>query len=117
METIHRPVVGEAEYTLTLARALISRPGTWCKGSFSKDNGDSHISAFCAAGALRHLWYLKYGRATFYGTSRAAELLAQAAGLPDFRYVGKWNDAPETTHSSVLWAYDTAIAKAKELGV
>ena len=53
MEKITRPVVGEAEYMLTLARAMISRPENWCQHDFTREG------AFCATGAIRHLWFLQ----------------------------------------------------------
>ena len=108
MEPTIRPVVGEAEYTLTLARAMISRSGAWCKGDFHKDE------AFCATGALRHLWLLQPVEEKWYGDSQAMKLLRQAVGRDD---ITVWNDLPETTHNSVLWAYDTAIEEARRLGV
>ena len=103
--------IGDAEYHLTVARALIDKPEKWCQGGFHK--GDS----FCAAGALREPWMTKPVREEYYGESRAAELLAKAVGIYDFNLISRWNDAPERTHAEVLAAYDRAIAEARRLGV
>src|SRR5271163_3578252 len=103
--------IGDAEYQLTVARALIAKPENWCKGAFHKG------CAFCAAGALREPWLalpVKYG---YYGESQAAQLLSRVIGIEYFGFIHRWNDAPERMHSDVLGAYDAAIAEARRLGV
>jgi hypothetical protein len=111
--------VGEAEYQLTVARALISKPENWCQGGFRKNLYKFGVvvgAAFCAGGAMRESNLDPY---VFYQHTPAYGFLHEAAGIapaPDGS-LSEWNDAPARTHGEVLAVYDAAIAKARELGV
>ena len=90
--------VGDSEYVLTTARALISKPENWIKAAYEKG------AAFCASGAMA-----KAGQSLYY--FNAYELLRKEMGGGILRF----NDSH--THEEVLAAFDRAIAKAHEKGV
>jgi hypothetical protein len=112
METITRPVVGDAEYTLTVARFMISQPENWRKGEFECEG-----KAFCALGAIRYLWFQQPVREEYYGDSVAVRILKRIVGAALTSDLVLWNDAPERTHREVLAAFDAAIAEAQRLGI
>jgi hypothetical protein len=105
--------VGDAEYQLTVARALIAKPENWQKDGFSNKTRD----AFCAAGALREPWLALSVKEGYYGASKAAQILGSVVGIKNWSEICDWNDASERTHADVLGAYDAAIAEARRRGV
>jgi hypothetical protein len=99
--------IGDAEYQLTVARALISTPEKWCQRGFKRGE------AFCASGTLREL-QPRFDPYVYYQDSRAFRLLAQETTKKGFTVIG-FNDYH--THGEVLAVFDAAIAEARRLGV
>lgn len=100
---------------LTRAKALLSDPAKWTKGSMSRV-GDAKIggfvpegaTCFCANGALLSMFD---GAGVLSRTG--ASLWLSAARHFGFENVTAMNDAKETTHAGVMALYDVAIVLAE----
>jgi hypothetical protein len=94
--------IGDAEYVLTLTRAILTDPKKWTQGGYGHPD-----DAQCASGALSST-SSKAGYPYYF---QAYEILRghMNGGIPTF------NDTH--THAEVLAAFDAAIAEARRLGV
>lgn len=97
--------VGNVEYTLTVARGLISKPENWHQGWFAKAKEDGTGVAYCALGAIIHSEKSLVLRA-------GAVTLLRGALPQDYSSILTFNDSKE--HAEILALYDRAIAKARE---
>jgi hypothetical protein len=98
---------------LKKARALISKPENWCKGTTALDERGQNVSSdsdfacrWCMWGSLRRI---DPSDTHLYAISRL--LNAETCRRTGITSHISFNDLPETTHEQVLEVMDAAIEK------
>lgn len=106
---------------LTEARALLSDPAKWTKGTFARDKDNLPVPVraefpeavcFCSAGALRKV--CRPDPTEFWGETCYWQAIEVLDGAVDGSIVFV-NDAEATTHADVLAIFDKAIAACPEV--